>query len=222
MERAITIYNSTIGKKAIMAVTGILGVLYVIGHMIGNLQAFPMLGGREGINSYAVFLRHTHGLLWVARLVLLVAVILHIVVAYQLARMSQTSRPIDYKFWKPAGASTYASRTMRWSGPILGLFILYHLLDMTFGTVHPGFQELHPYENLISGFSHPLVAGVYIIAMIALGFHMYHGAWSMFSSLGLNHWKYNRAIRYFAIVSTIVVVAGFIAVPIGVLTGIIH
>lgn len=205
-----------------MAVTGIIGVLFVIGHMIGNLQAFPIFGGREALNSYAVFLRHTHGLLWVVRLVLLTAIVLHIVVAYQLTRMSQTSRPIEYKYWKSAGGSSYASRTMRWSGPILGLFIVYHLLDMTFGTVHPGFRELHPYENLVSGFSNPLVSGVYIVAMLALAFHMYHGAWSMFSSLGLNHWKYNTGIKCFAIVASIVVTVGFISIPIGVLTGIIH
>jgi succinate dehydrogenase / fumarate reductase cytochrome b subunit len=221
MDRVATLYNSTIGKKAIMAVTGIIGVGYVVAHMIGNLQAFPIFGGREGINSYAVFLRHTHGALWIARAVLLVAVILHIVVAYQLARISQQGRPIDYRFWKPAGGSNYASRTMRWTGPILLLFIIYHLLDMTFGRVHPGFQELHPYENLVSGFSNPVVAGVYIVGMIALGFHLYHGIWSMFSSLGLNNWKYNAALRSIAAAVTFVVVIGFIAVPIGVLTGII-
>ena len=221
MNRAVAFYQSSIGKKAVMAVTGIIGVGFVIGHMLGNLQAFPMLGGKEGLNNYSEFLRQTHGLLWLARSVLLTAVLLHIVAAYQLTRMSWAGRPTDYKYWYPEG-SDYASRTMRWSGPILALFIIYHLLDLTFGPVNPDFVEGDVFHNLVVSFSYWNISLVYIVAMLALGLHMYHGAWSMFQSLGLNNSKYDTLLKRFAILVTVFVVAGNISIPLGVLIGIIH
>lgn len=217
MIQVITLYRSTIGKKFVMAVTGFVGVGFVIMHMLGNLQVFL---GPAKLNAYATFLRSTGELLWLARLTLLGAVVLHIVVAYQLTRISQKSRPTGYRQWHASG-SDYASRTMRWSGPILALFIVYHLLDFTFGKVNPSFQEGKVYENVIASFSRWPVSAFYIAAMLALGLHLYHGVWSMFQSLGLNGAEYNLLIRRAALIITLVVVIGNISIPVAVLTGLI-
>lgn len=201
-----------------MAVTGFIGLGYVVAHSLGNLQAFE---GPAKLNAYAAFLKSNMGMLWAARTILLAAVILHISAAYQLWRRSAEGRPIGYQKWKPS-ASTYASRTMRWSGPILGLFIVYHLLHLTTGTVHPNFQERDVYSNVVSGFKVWYVSAAYIFAMLCLSLHMYHGIWSMFQSLGINHPRYNAMLRWFSIAITIAVVIAFIAVPAGVLAGILQ
>ena len=213
----LSFWRSTVGKKVVMALTGAIGVGYVTAHMLGNLQVFE---GAGKINAYAGLLKSNMGLLWMARSVLIIAVILHIVAAYQLARISQKSRPVGYKRWRAVG-SDFASRTMRWTGPLLALFIVYHLLHLTTGAVHPNFLEADVYHNVISGFRVWYVAVIYIIAMLMLGLHLYHGAWSMFESLGLNHPKYNRLIRALATILTAIVVAGFIAIPAAVLMGFI-
>ena len=184
-------YQSTIGKKVVMAITGFIGFGFVIGHMIGNLQAFPFLGGAEALNSYAVALRKLGPLLYLVRFILLSAVVVHIVAAYQLSRLSLKNRTEDYKRWVPRG-SDYASRTMRWSGPILLFFIVYHLMHLTFGNAHPNFQHGDVYANLVSGFKIWYVSAFYIVAMIALALHLYHGIWSMFQTLSLNSLFYNR------------------------------
>lgn len=220
MIKAAALYSSTIGKKAIMAVTGIIGFFFVLGHMIGNLQAFPIFGGEAALNAYGEFLRNTHGLLWVARFTLLMAVTLHIWAAYSLTRTSWSSRPRDYSRWKAVGSS-YASRTMRWSGPMIALFLIYHLLDLTFGPTNPDFMEGEVYHNLVVSMQRWYVSIFYIAAMLALAFHLYHGIWSMLQSLGLNNPIYNRWLRRLAVIFTFVIMLGFIAVPIGVLTGII-
>ena len=213
----LSFWRSTVGKKVVMALTGAIGVGYVTAHMLGNLQVFE---GAGKINAYAALLKSNMGLLWMARSVLIIAVILHIVAAYQLARISQKSRPVGYKRWRAVG-SDFASRTMRWTGPLLALFIVYHLLHLTTGAVHPNFVEADVYHNVISGFRVWYVSVIYIIAMLMLGLHLYHGAWSMFESLGLNHPKYNRLIRALATILTAIVVAGFIAIPAAVLMGFI-
>lgn len=201
--------------------TGLIGVGFVIGHMIGNLQVFDVLGGREKLNAYAHFLRSTGGLLWAVRFTLLTATVLHIVAAWQLRNIGLDGRPIDYACWKPV-ASTYASRTMRWSGPILGLFIAYHILHLTVGSAHPNFNaEGDVYANVVTGFQVWYVSAVYIVAMIALGFHLYHGVWSMFQSLGLNSSKYTSMFRIVSVVASVVLVLGNISIPIAVLTGIV-
>ena len=215
--RPAQLWNSTIGKKIVMALTGAIGVGYLVAHVSGNLL---VLAGPEKINTYAALLKSNPGLLWTARAILIVAVLLHIIAAYQLARMSQKSRPISYKRWRAVG-SDFASRTMRWTGPLVGLFIVYHLLHFTLGTVHPNFDERNVYHNIISGFQVWFVSAIYIIAMLALALHLYHGAWSMFESLGINHLKYNRLIRVLATVITVVVVVGFISIPVAVLLGFI-
>jgi len=215
--RLALLWNSTVGKKIVMALTGAIGVGYLVAHVSGNLLVFA---GPEKINTYAALLKSNPSLLWTARTILIVAVLLHIIAAYQLARMSQKSRPISYKRWRAVG-SDFASRTMRWTGPLVGLFIVYHLLHFTLGTVHPNFDERNVYHNIISGFQVWFVSAIYILAMLALSLHLYHGAWSMFESLGINHLKYNRLIRVVATVLTIVVVVGFISIPLAVLLGFI-
>ena len=215
------LYQSSIGKKAVMAVTGLIGFGFVIGHMIGNLQAFPFLGGADALNHYAVALRKLGALLYIVRGVLLVAVVLHIVSAYQVSRMSLKNRTTDYERWTPRG-SDYASRTMRWSGVILALFIVYHLMHLTFGNAHPHFVHGDVYANVVSGFSVWYVSAFYILAMIALALHLYHGVWSMFQTLGLNNPTWNKVLHRLAVISAIIIGAGNISIPIAVLIGYIH
>jgi succinate dehydrogenase / fumarate reductase cytochrome b subunit len=210
-------WKSTVGKKAVMALTGAIGVGYIVAHMLGNLQVFE---GAEEINAYAALLKSSIGLLWTARGILMAAVVLHIFAAYQLARTSQKSRPVGYKRWRAVG-SDFASRTMRWTGLLLALFIVYHLLHLTTGTVHPAFIESDVYHNVISGFRVWYVSVVYIVAMLMLALHLYHGVWSMCESLGVNYPRYNRLIRGLATILTVIVVAGFIAIPAAILLGFI-
>ncbi len=206
-------WRSTVGKKVVMALTGAIGVGYVVAHMLGNLLVFE---GPEKINTYAALLKSDSNLLWTARGILIVAVVLHIFAAYQLARLSQKSRPVGYKRWRAVG-SDFASRTMRWTGLLLALFIVYHLLHLTTGTVHPDFVEADVHHNVVSGFRVWYVSAVYIVAMLMLALHLYHGVWSMCESLGVNYPKYNRLIRALATILTVIVAVGFISIPAAVL-----
>lgn len=211
-------WHSTVGKKTVMAVTGAIGLGYLIAHVIGNLLIFR---GAANIDAYARFLKSNLGLLWSVRAILFVAVIAHIAAAFQLTRISQKSRPIAYKRWRPVG-SDFASRTMRWTGPIVGIFIVYHLLHFTLGTVHPDFHEGQVYHNVTAGFRVWYVSAFYTVAMLALFGHLYHGAWSMFQSVGLNHPKYNKLVRTLATIITVFVVIGFISIPVAVLLRLIY
>lgn len=198
-----------------MAVTGFIGVGYVMGHVCGNLLVFA---GPGPLNNYAHLLKVSKAFLWGARSVLIAAVVLHVVAAYQLWRTSAESRPTEYVRWSPVN-STWASRTMRWTGPLLLIFIAFHLFHLTGGQIHPGgaFSEHDVYHNVVTGFRVWWVSVAYIAAMLALSLHMYHGVWSMFQSVGLNHPRYNGFIRHAATVVTIVVVVGFISIPVAVL-----
>ncbi len=209
----VTFWGSTVGKKIVMAVTGAIGLGYLIAHVIGNLLVFR---GPDKIDAYAGLLKSNPGLLWTARAILLAAIIAHIVAAFQLARVSQKSRPISYRRWRPVG-SDFSSRTMRWTGPIVGIFIIFHLLHFTSGTVHPDFHEGQVYHNVTSGFRVWYVSAFYIVSMLALFGHIFHGAWSMFQSVGLNHPKYNKLVRTMATIVTLLVVVGFISIPVAVL-----
>jgi succinate dehydrogenase / fumarate reductase cytochrome b subunit len=211
---------STIGRKVVMAVTGLVLFGFVLVHMVGNLLVF--LPDHEAINHYGRFLREMlhGGGIWAARAVLLVAVVLHIWAAWSLTRTNWKARPVPYKVVTP-DASTYASRTMRWSGPILALFIVYHLLHFTVGTVHPDFVDGDVYRNVIVGFSVWPVALFYVIAMLALGLHLRHGAWSMLQTLGASHPRWNGARNLAASVFTLVIVLGFVSVPLAVLAGVL-
>lgn len=199
-----------------MALTGFIGFGFVVMHMLGNLQIYL---GPEKLDAYALTLRSTGIILYIARITLLGAVLVHIFTAAQLTKMSMDSRPVKYHKWTPS--VSYASRTMRWGGVILLLFIIWHLLDFTFGKVNPDFQEGKVGHNVLASFHNPLIAGFYIVAMIALGFHMYHGVWSMFQSLGANNSKYNALLKDFAATVASLVVIGNISIPIAVLAGLI-
>jgi len=211
-------YDSSIGKKAVMAVTGLVLFGFLILHMLGNLQVFL---GREVMNHYAETLHGNPGLLWVARVVLLVSVVLHTWAAIQLTAVKTAARPVAYV--KPGNVQgSTGSRTMMLSGPVIALFVIGHLLHFTTGTIHPQFVELHAYENVITGFANPIAAGLYIVAMILVGFHLSHGIWSMFQAIGFSHPRYTPLIKKFAGVFSWILIAGFISVPIAVLAGIVR
>jgi succinate dehydrogenase / fumarate reductase, cytochrome b subunit len=217
MSRALTFYSTSIGKKVVMAITGLILFGFVIGHMLGNLQVFM---GANQMNAYAAMLKANATLLWGVRIVLLVGVILHIMAAVQLTRMSQRSRPEGYHY-KDVIQADYAARTMRWSGPIIAVFVIYHLLHFTTGSVHPQFDVHDVYHNVISGFRVWPVSLFYIIAMVALAFHLWHGVWSLFQTLGLINPKSNKIIHRLAAIATLALVIGFISIPMAVLAGLI-
>jgi succinate dehydrogenase / fumarate reductase, cytochrome b subunit len=210
-------WQTTIGKKAIMAVTGFILFGFVVAHLLGNLQIYA---SPEQINHYAASLRTIPALLWGARITLLVAVILHIWSSYQLWRLQRAARPVPYV--KKANVhSTYASRSMMWSGPIVLAFVIFHLLHFTFGVMHPGgpFVEGNVYNNVVTGFQFWPVSLFYIIAMVLLCLHLYHGLWSMFQSLGFSHPIYTPWLKLFAKIVAILIAAGNISIPVAVLAG---
>jgi succinate dehydrogenase / fumarate reductase, cytochrome b subunit len=212
-------WQTTVGKKAIMALTGGILFLFVIGHLAGNLQVFE---APEKINRYAAFLKSVPALLWSARVVLLISVVLHIWSSFELWLLQRQARPIKY-VKKENIHSTYASRTMMWSGPIILAFVIWHLLQFTLGAVHPGapFSEQNVYNNVVLGFEVWPVALFYIIAMIMLCCHLYHGLWSMFQSLGINHPVYTPWIQVLAKVVAIAIAIGYISIPVAVLAGLL-
>jgi succinate dehydrogenase / fumarate reductase cytochrome b subunit len=229
MAAAVTLYRTAIGKKAVMALTGFIGYGYVILHMVGNLHIFE---GPTAFNEYAEFLRTVgtpvlpySGLLWIIRIALLVAVVLHIWSAISLTRQDLASRPQRYAEKKRI-AGNYAAMTMRWGGTAIFLFVLFHLADLTFGWLNPnranwqGHQAA--YANVVATFSNPLVVLIYILAMAALGMHLYHGVWSMFQSLGLNNRSWTKIWRGLAVISALVLFIGFSIVPVAVTLGIVH
>lgn len=220
MKRAGTLLSSSIGRKWIMAVTGLVLFGFVLGHMTGNLLVYL---GPEALNEYGEFLREfLHGAgLWVARAALLAAVALHIWAAIGLSLENAAARPVGYRRVRHE-SSTYASRTMIWGGPILALFIVYHLLHFTTGQAHPSFVHGDVYHNVIVGFSNPIVVGVYVIAMLALGLHLYHGVWSMLQTMGLSHPRYDAMRKTAAAAFAAVVVAGNVSMPVAILTGIVR
>ena len=224
MSRWVRLYRSAIVKKAIMAVTGVVLFGFVLMHMTGNLKAFQ---GAEKINGYGEWLREVgypllpHGFaLWGTRIVLLAAVGLHILSAVQLTRMNRRARPTAYGR-RQAVQLDYASRTMRWSGFLIAGYVVYHLMHFTIGNAHGDFVRGDVYHNLVTGFQNPLIAGLYVVINILLGIHLYHGLWSMFQSLGLNHPTYNRLRRHFAVVFAVIVTLGFVSVPISVQLGLV-
>lgn len=218
-------YHSALGKKAVMALTGIFLFGWIFAHMLGNLKIYM---GQEHMNEYARFLR-TMGapampnstLLWVMRIAMAVAIWLHIQSATQLTLMNRRARPVDYA-GRDYVAATYAARTMRWGGVIIALFIVYHLLHLTFGTVHPNFVVDDPYHNIVAGFQVWWVSAFYIVANLALGLHLYHGLWSMFNSLGLNHPKFNAWKRTFATTFALIITLANVSFPVAVLTGLVR
>lgn len=222
---ARSVWDSSLGKKTVMAVSGLIMLAYLVVHMLGNLKIFF---GSDEFNGYAHWLRtlgepflHHEWALWIVRVVLVAAVVAHATAAYQLSRRDIKARPDKYVHRK-RGAS-YATRTMRWGGVILGLFIVWHLLDLTTGTVHPGgFEAGHPYQNVIDTFSTWYGNAVYIVAVLALGLHVRHGFWSAAQTLGAGSRTRDRALKTTANVLALVLTLGFVSVPVAVMTGVVN
>jgi succinate dehydrogenase cytochrome b subunit len=212
--------GSTIGQKIVMAVTGVILFGFVVGHMAGNLQLYL---GAEALNAYSVMLREIlHGAgLWIARAVLLASVGFHIWAATSLTMVDRGARPVGYREWQ-ARESTYASRTMRVTGVFLLVFVVYHLLDLTLGTVNPSFVEGDVYHNVIASFRVVPVAVMYLLAMLALGLHLRHGVYSMFQTLGVSHPRWERVAYQAATALAVVVVVGNLSFPLAVLFGLVR
>ena len=221
MAAPATLLNSSVGKKIVMAITGIVLSLFVLGHMAGTLQAF-LPNGADALDRYGAFLRELlHGTgIWIVRAGLLLAVGLHIWAYLGLTQKSLAARPQGYRV-NDFEEATFASRSMRWTGPILAAFIVFHLMHLTIGNVHPHFVEGKVYQNLITGLVPVPIALFYLLAMGCLAFHLWHGAWSMLQTLGLSHPKYLEARKAFAVVFTVLVTGGFVVVPLAVLPGIL-
>ena len=226
MHRAARFYQAAIGKKAIMAITGVILFGYVVAHLIGNLQIYSP--DRDQINRYAAFLHDPHNLvpLWTARLILLAAVVWHIIASVQLWNLNRAARPARYV--KKADVPTsYAARTMKWSGPIVAAFVIFHVMHLTVGSVLPlretGAVLAMPdvRYNVISGFQNYAISAFYIVAMILLCMHLYHGLWSMFQSLGFSHPRYTPRLKKAAAMVAILIAIGNISIPIAVMAGVL-
>lgn len=224
MRASFHLYRTTIGKKIVMAGTGAVLVLFVLGHLVGNLKMFF---GPAKFNAYAEGLRSFgapffgHGqFLWVVRIALLACVGLHVLSAWQTWRISRAARGTPYT--KSAALSfSYASRTMRWGGLILGAFVVFHLLHLTTGQVHPAFDPSSPYDNVVRGFREPLAVLAYLVAQVALGFHLYHGMWSACQTLDVNNPRIRDWRRPAAMAVAAAVVVGYVSIPLAVLAGIV-
>jgi succinate dehydrogenase / fumarate reductase, cytochrome b subunit len=218
MNRLRLLWDSSAGKKVIMAITGLIMVAYLITHVLANLLVFQ---GSANINAYSAFLHGTGGALWAARLVLLAALVLHTVAAIQLSGRRFDARPVGYAGGRAPQVSTWASRTIRWGGALILAFLVYHILHFTVGTAHPQFVEGDPYHNVMTGFGNPVVVVVYVIAVAAVGLHLYHGIWSSGRSLGMSPPSPQPLRRTVALVLALVIWLGFTIIPIAVYAGVI-
>lgn len=214
---------STVGKKTVMAVSGLIMLMYLVAHMLGNLKIF--FGSGE-FNAYAHWLRtmgepllHYEWALWIVRVVLLAAVVMHGVAAYELSRRDIKARPSKYVHKRRR--ASYATRTMRWGGIILALFIVWHLLDLTTLTVNENAQPGRPYENVVATFSTWYGNVIYLVAMLAVGLHVRHGFWSAAQTLGVGNARRDRILKTVANGLALVLTAGFISVPVAVMTGVV-
>lgn len=220
----IELYRSALGKKYVMAVTGIIGLGYIFAHMVGNLKLYQ---GPEALDEYAKFLKNLlypivpqSAIINGLRAVLVLALIFHVLAAVQLTRINRMARPTRYKT-RDYVAANFASRTMRWTGVIVLLFLVYHLSDFTWRLVNTAPEGASLREVVIASFSTPAIAGFYILANVALGVHLFHGVWSLFQSMGWNNRRFNHWRRGFAIGFTAIVIGGNLSFPIAVLTGFI-
>ncbi|MEW2080191.1 succinate dehydrogenase cytochrome b subunit [Streptomyces sp. NPDC005283] len=218
-----TFWGSTVGKKTVMAVSGLIMLGYLVAHVMGNLKVF--FGAGE-FNAYGHWLRtmgepvlHYSWALWIVRLVLLAAVVGHGISAYQLSKRDLKARPVPYAHKRRRAG--YATRTMRWGGVIVALFIVWHLLDLTTLTVNENAQPGHPYENVVATFSTWYGNVIYIVAMLAVGLHIRHGFWSAAQTLGVGNAARDRVLKAVAGVLALVLTAGFISVPVAVMTGVV-
>ncbi len=218
---------NTIARKVIMALTGLVWIGFVFFHMYGNLKVFM---GAEYFNHYAEALRelgapvfsHLH-LLTLLRIVVVISLVLHVWAAISLTRQAQKARSTKYQVKRTVTAD-YASITMRYGGTVILLFVLFHLADLTWGVqaLSPDFDRLNPYMNVISTFQNPLVVGFYLLALVALGFHLYHGNWSLVQTLGILSQKYDKPVRIVGLLLALVITVGFAVVPLAVLFGVLQ
>jgi succinate dehydrogenase / fumarate reductase cytochrome b subunit len=213
------LWDSSVGKKIVMAVTGLIWVAYLITHVLANLLVFQ---GPGKINAYSAFLHGTGGALWAARLILIAALVMHVFAAVQLSARQQAARPRDYMAGRKPQASTLASRTIRWGGALILLFLVYHILHFTVGTAHPDFIEGNPYHNVATGFHDLLVVALYLIAMAVVGLHLYHGVWSSGRSLGMSPPSPHPLRRSLALVLAVLIWLGFSVIPIAVYAGVVR
>jgi succinate dehydrogenase / fumarate reductase cytochrome b subunit len=209
-----------VGKKVVMGVTGIIGIAFVILHSLGNLLIFQ---GSTALNAYSHFLKSSAELLWALRVTLIVALILHVIAAAQLTRQSRAARPTGY-VKRESQVATVASRTMRWGGVLLLIFIVFHILHFTTGTIRPtgAFSHEDVYSNVVGSFRIWWVALFYVVAMIALGFHLFHGAWSSIRSIGVSQPSPRPLHRRLSLLIAILVWAAFTSVPVAVFTGLVR
>jgi succinate dehydrogenase / fumarate reductase cytochrome b subunit len=214
---ALNFWSTSVGKKMVMALTGIVIFGYVFGHMLGNLQLYA---GPATLNAYAAFLHSHPGLLWTVRVVLILSFALHMLAAYQLWRQSRRARPTPYRT-QSFQATDYAARTMIVGGPIIALFVIYHLAHLTTGHAHGSFQEGDVYANVVAGFQVWWASAAYMVAMLFVGLHLYHGVWSMLQTLGAEHSKYNAWRRYAAVAFALVITGANLSFPVAVLSGLV-
>ena len=221
----LDLYATAVGKKYVMAITGIIGLGYVVAHMVGNLKMYL---GAEDLDHYGEFLRELlvpilprTVTLWLMRLVLIGAVILHLHASYSLTVLNHKARPVKYQGPRDYQIANFASRTMRWTGTIVLLFIIWHLLDLTAGTVNPDFIRGAPYWNVDRSLSRLPVAIFYIVANIALGIHIFHGTWSLFQSMGWSNPRFNKWRRLIAVGTATLVTVGNVSFPVAVLAGVV-
>lgn len=215
--RVAALWQSAIGKKALMAVSGIVLGLYVVGHLLGNLQMFA---GPEQINRYAALLHVSPQLLWTVRIVLLAALLVHVAAGIQLHMAASAARPVRYGDWRPASSSA-ASRTMIWTGLLIFAFVIYHLLDLTIGVANPDFEEGDVYHNVLASFGRGVGVAAYLVSMVALAFHLWHGFWSMFQTLGFANRRAAPGIQKTAATVAVILAIGFSAIPIAVVVGLL-
>jgi succinate dehydrogenase / fumarate reductase cytochrome b subunit len=221
MRRVINLYRTSVGKKFYMAVSGAILIGFLVAHMVGNLKMYM---GAEAFNHYAEFLRevgypvlpHMVGL-WIFRVILLFCVGLHMLSAWQVYLQSRSARGGKYAKEESLYFS-YASRTMRWGGVIIAAFVIYHILHFTVGSLHPDFVAGDAYRNVILGFQSWWVTGFYTVTLVMVTFHLYHGLWSAFQTVGANHPKYNPYRRPLALALALILFLGFMSVPVGVKT----
>lgn len=227
----VDLYSTAVGKKYVMAITGLIGILFVIGHMAGNLKIYLGRGadGVYEIDHYGEFLRELlvpllprTVFLWLVRAGLIAAIALHLHASYSLTMINRKARGTGYQARRDYVAANYASRTMRWSGIIVLAFLLWHLADLTWGWANPGFVRGEVYRNVDASLSRIPVALLYVVANILLGIHLFHGTWSLFQSLGINNPRFNGWRKGLAAGVATAIVVGNVSFPIAVVAGVIE
>lgn len=218
MQPVLSLAQTTIGKKAVMAVSGVVLFGYLIGHLAGNLKLYS---GPESINAYAAWLREFPQLLWSTRALLLVAFVAHVASAVSLASRNVSARPVPYRMRRDM-KTNYAARTMYWSGPILLLFVVYHLAHLTFLYGPYPMEHGNVYDNVVYGFRVWYISAIYIVAQLAVGLHVYHGVWAMFGSVGATPAGFEKLRRGIAFAFAAGITLGNLSFPITVMLGIVQ